>query len=173
MSTMKICKRCSTEKILEQFSKHKKCLNGYQGTCIECTAKTTAEWTQNNKARKAQTDRQFEQRNPNRKKEFRELKKLENPYLTSISECEQNMRVRYGVTLEYYGHMFNDQNGKCKICKRFYTEFARGLVIDHNHETGQVRGLLCDPCNRALGYFRESSVIMESAIEYINQAPIV
>ncbi len=90
----------------------------------------------------------------------------------SREEREQNMLQRYGITIEDYAYMFNAQNGKCKICTRLHSKFARGLVVDHNHNTGSIRGLLCDPCNRALGYFRDSVIVMSNAIEYINQNPI-
>src|SRR3989442_9160388 len=55
---------------------------------------------------------------------------------------------RYGVTDAEYQAMLQRQNGLCAICGKTQT---RQLCLDHDHETGQVRGLLCDRCNRALG----------------------
>jgi hypothetical protein len=73
------------------------------------------------------------------------------------------MKNRYGITLEQYELMLASQSGACAICKSF-TE----LVIDHNHETNEVRGLLCRPCNFAIGALREDKDIMLAAIEYIS-----
>jgi hypothetical protein len=171
MTAMKTCKRCGTEKNLEQFSKHKRCKDGYQGTCLDCTALITKTWYLANTQRKAETDKQYEERNPMRKSASRRLRQQIEPYRVAIEELEHNMRNRYDITLEEYGHMFNDQQGLCKICGHSHIEFARGLVIDHNHVTGYVRGLLCDPCNRAIGYLKENVNTLQSAINYINQDP--
>ena len=75
---------------------------------------------------------------------------------------------KYGITLEDYDEMLNQQNGCCAICgsndpggpgKRF--------VVDHNHQTKEVRGLLCNSCNRALGYFQDSPSILSKALNYL------
>lgn len=59
------------------------------------------------------------------------------------------LRREYGITLEQYRAMFEAQAGACAICGK--PENGRVLAIDHNHETGEVRGLLCGTCNLALG----------------------
>lgn len=57
----------------------------------------------------------------------------------------------YGITLEKYKEMFQEQNGCCKICKTHQDELAHTLCVDHNHITSIVRGLLCKSCNLTLG----------------------
>lgn len=166
---MKICKRCNLTKSLEQFSKHPRCKDGRQGTCIDCTAANTAKWASNNKIRKAETDRLYEERNPKRKSKARFLANALDPVKYSYLEIEQNLYSRYGISIEEYAYMFYEQEGKCSICKRLHSEFARGLVVDHNHTTGLIRGLLCDNCNRALGFFKDNIDSIVSAISYINQ----
>lgn len=59
------------------------------------------------------------------------------------------LKWKYGITIERYDQMFLQQHGLCKICKKQ----KRRLVVDHDHETGKVRGLLCDPCNLALNKY--------------------
>lgn len=73
---------------------------------------------------------------------------------------------RYGVTPEQYEQMLADQGGVCGICKRA-SEKQWGLVVDHNHQTGRVRGLLCDTCNVAIGLLDEDAARLSMALEWI------
>ena len=61
--------------------------------------------------------------------------------------------------------MYNSQNKCCKICCRHID--LENSAIDHNHITGHIRGLLCTTCNRALGLFKDSPKILESALDYL------
>lgn len=83
----------------------------------------------------------------------------------------ENRRIknykRYNLTIEDYDAMFSKQNGKCAIC--FENE---NLVIDHDHATGLVRGLLCQRCNKGLGMFKDSPERMKSAIIYIAETSL-
>jgi len=63
-----------------------------------------------------------------------------------------NLKSRYGITLKDYDRMLQEQNGLCILCNRS-PQGKTKLVVDHSHVTEKVRGLLCVPCNRALGYF--------------------
>lgn len=80
---------------------------------------------------------------------------------------DQKYRIHYGITLDQYNEMFAEQEGRCKICNTHQTELKKKLHVDHNHETGVIRGLLCQACNHALGLFKEDSNIVKSASEYL------
>lgn len=75
---------------------------------------------------------------------------------------------QYGITLEQYDLMVDEQNGCCKICG---TDEPGGnrkrFSIDHNHQTGEVRGLLCGSCNAALGLLKDNPEILQSAFNYL------
>ena len=76
----------------------------------------------------------------------------------------------YGVTTQDRNNMHTEQNGKCKICKRpIYLSGATETIacIDHSHETGEVRGLLCQDCNRGLGLFKDSKEFLLEAARYL------
>lgn len=73
---------------------------------------------------------------------------------------------RYGVTIDDYDEMMASHNGLCAICRRVDPE-GRRLAVDHNHATGRVRGLLCRPCNTALGLFGDDLLHLESAVRYL------
>lgn len=73
--------------------------------------------------------------------------------------------------MEQFNAMLQDQNGCCAICDRHITEFGEGrgktLGVDHNHDTGVVRGLLCHACNAGIGLLREDVSLLERAIKYL------
>jgi len=74
----------------------------------------------------------------------------------------------YGITSEQYQALLTTQNGKCEMCGSSGWPGRRSpLSIDHNHTTGQIRGLLCHHCNSLLGHSRENPVILQGAINYL------
>jgi len=80
---------------------------------------------------------------------------------------DYDMRIRYGITLEQYNELAVIQNNKCAICGIHQKELSKALHIDHNHNSGKIRGLLCDKCNRLLGYAIENIDTLNAAIEYL------
>lgn len=81
---------------------------------------------------------------------------------------ENNRLLReYGITLERRNAMLEHQNHCCAICNRHQNTLKNKLNVDHNHTTGQVRDLLCNPCNQALGYAQESPEILNKMIKYL------
>lgn len=66
----------------------------------------------------------------------------------------QRIEKRYGITEEQWKQIFNDQGGKCCLCQRTEKQIKKSkskyFVVDHNHETGEIRGLLCGFCNRTV-----------------------
>lgn len=76
---------------------------------------------------------------------------------------------QYGLTREDYAAMLEAQKGACLICTR--TQPGAGhdrLVVDHDHATGRVRGLLCNNCNIGLANFREDPTRLASAVKYLD-----
>lgn len=76
----------------------------------------------------------------------------------------------YGITIEQYNEIFVAQNGKCLGCIKHQSEFEKALVVDHNHTTKIVRGLLCSGCNLALGNTRENPNTLENLANCIRNA---
>lgn len=71
------------------------------------------------------------------------------------------LKTRYGLTEEDYQRMYDKQNGVCCICHR--PQKTGPLHVDHNHTTGAVRGLLCAPCNRVIGYMENANWFAEAS----------
>jgi len=76
---------------------------------------------------------------------------------------ENHLLAEYNLTLDDFARMQAAQDGKCKLCLRT----AYRLVVDHDHVTGNVRGLLCDTCNRMLGQAKDNQVTLLRAIQYL------
>lgn len=72
----------------------------------------------------------------------------------------------YGITLEQFEELSRQQGGACAICGTV-PYYGKSLCVDHNHDTGYIRGLLCINCNTAIGNFRESKELMRNAIRYL------
>ena len=79
-----------------------------------------------------------------------------------------NLMAFHGLSVEQYDKMFEEQNGLCKICG--LPEINRRLAVDHNHNTGKIRGLLCTKCNNAIGCLDVDSfgtLNLQKAIGYL------
>jgi hypothetical protein len=79
---------------------------------------------------------------------------------------ERHYKRKYGLTIAQFEAMRISQNNRCGICKEVFTKTPH---VDHNHETGQRRGLLCSDCNQALGQLKEDTQRMRNMIEYIRE----
>lgn len=84
----------------------------------------------------------------------------------------RDLRRKYGITAKDYAKLWKAQDGLCAICRR--PEVAtlvdgqiQSLAVDHNHATGEVRGLLCRACNIGLGMFQDDRGRMLDAVKYL------
>ncbi len=81
------------------------------------------------------------------------------------------LKNTYGITKADHDLLYEEQGGVCKICKKegflSSAKHKKKLAVDHDHETGRVRGLLCHNCNRGLGLFQDDPEILKNAIEYL------
>ena len=85
-----------------------------------------------------------------------------------ICRRDYDWQYRYGVSPEQYLEMYQAQEGKCKICGKELPD-GEYLCIDHDKATGEVRGLLCNNCNRALGFFHDDVNSLQKAIKYLEE----
>jgi DNA-directed RNA polymerase subunit RPC12/RpoP len=72
----------------------------------------------------------------------------------------------YGLTFDEFSTLLDQQEGKCAICGH---EFEGEPMVDHDHETRRVRGLLCHHCNTGLGLFRDNATTLEIAAHYLRE----
>lgn len=87
------------------------------------------------------------------------------------AEQEYHRKRVYGITPEQYAAMIERSGGLCEICGRVPSEVSgKGACVDHCHDSGAVRGILCHPCNVALGNFRDDPEVLRAAIGYLERA---
>jgi hypothetical protein len=84
----------------------------------------------------------------------------------------RQMMANYGITLSEYNELLDKQKGLCYICESHHTSQTRRLHIDHCHNSGKIRSLLCVNCNTALGLLKEDSNRVKKMIEYIEEHKI-
>lgn len=85
-----------------------------------------------------------------------------------------HLKRKFNISIEDYNKMLTDQNGTCAICslpetKKHHKGKVADLAVDHCHKSGKVRGLLCWTCNASLGKFKDSTELLQKAIDYLNK----
>lgn len=96
--------------------------------------------------------------------------KIANPDTVRTMQRVQQLRL-YGLVPADYDALYEAQKGLCAICRHPETAMARGkvlrLAVDHDPDTGRVRGLLCGACNRAIGMMRHDPARLRAAVAYL------
>lgn len=174
---MKKCPQCQEEKSLSNFSKATKNKDGLQYHCKSCQSL----WAYENKDKREISRQKWITKNPikSKKNAFDRHKKWALIYPDRLKKSSKNTGLKrlYGITLEQKQSMLVKQNSCCAWCKIGITEYLESqkdnkiihdFAVDHNHETGQIRGLLCNPCNRALGLLKENVQTFKNGIDYLN-----
>ena len=85
-------------------------------------------------------------------------------------KIDYQLRKTYGITLDEYDEMLEQQGGVCRLCGSDTPSKRTGrFFVDHCHDTGKVRGLLCMRCNSAIGFLNDDPELLRKAIEYLEQ----
>lgn len=131
----------------------------------ERAATWLAEYKKQNADKMRATKRRWNAENKQRIQERRaERKRIKWRAILSA-----DLKCKFGITIEDYEAMSANQNHACAICGIPASELRKRMSVDHEHETGRVRALLCNHCNTGLGFFRENTAILNKAITYLNE----
>jgi|TARA_S200002703_G_scaffold53469_2_gene46232 hypothetical protein len=80
-----------------------------------------------------------------------------------------NLKKYFGITPCDYDEILKSQQGRCAICRNLPTKKDKNVLhVDHDHKTGEIRGLLCSSCNVSLGNFKDDVELLKEAIRYLN-----
>jgi hypothetical protein len=155
--TEKYCNRCNQTKPIDSFGNWKLGKDGKQLYCKECTNKQGRGYYDTN-PRVIECRRVAIERSKERKLKSAERPQWVNYYLTRT----------YGITVHDYDAMLAAQKNVCAICLQTSKGTKRKrLHVDHDHQTGAIRGLLCVSCNIILGRWNDSPEIARRAVEYL------
>lgn len=160
---MKKCSNCNLLKSEEEYNKSSFTLDKLYCYCRECDKKYKKEYrnTEEGKKKKTEYSKKYYSKNKDRIKK----KQKDNPNIHRNTKLKKN----FGIDLNQYNEMLNNQNKKCAICYIHESELIKKLAVDHCHKTGKIRGLLCMKCNIILGQAKDNIKILNSAISYLEK----
>ena len=154
----KTCSSCYLELPVAEFNKQSKRPDGLNITCKSCMKERHAKRYQDPSVRERilESSARWRERNPD-------------------ADANKTLKRKYGITLEQYDKLFAAQGGVCALCKRAETtkrrkkgEGRERLAVDHCHDTGRVRGLLCFKCNTAIGSLGDTEEDAKRVVEYLS-----
>lgn len=129
------------------------------------------------KERKRQYKREWDKRNHDRVvKQHRAWAKANRDKINALArkryinnrdkELARHRLASYGIDAQTYQAMVDAQNGKCLICG---DKVGINLSVDHNHRTGKIRGLICNPCNISIAKAKDSPIILRAMADYLER----
>ena len=139
---MKQCCKCKKELPFTSFGKHCRHKDGLRTRCKSCESEDAKD---------------------------RRKRDLDKDYLgTRLKERASNLQRMFGISIDYWKQKADAQDNKCAICNKECITGKR-LAVDHDHETGAIRDLLCSNCNQGLGKFQDSPQLLDKAAEYLRK----
>jgi Recombination endonuclease VII len=151
--TEKQCNSCGKTKPTSMFYKDLGIADGHATLCKSCRDVAMRKWREEHREEYNKYMREFRAGNKDWAK-------------------DTDLKRTYGIGLEDYKRMLEEQGHVCKLCKK-PPQGKRPLVVDHNHETGEIRGLLCYGCNRKIVILDKSIEEREAAIAYVKGKSII
>lgn len=138
---VKQCTRCKEIKTLDLFFKNVNTKDGHACYCKLCQYNERQVYRKSSKGKKrlAESRRKYE------------------------------LRSKFNMSVDDYFEMYEEQDGRCKICYDRQHSYRAHLAIDHCHKTGIIRGLLCNSCNVGIGNLKDSPKVLKRAIAYIKK----
>jgi hypothetical protein len=149
-------------KALDDFYGEKGGRDGKRPECKSCTNARRKQWYEKNRDREIARVRAWQQANPQRVQAWR--KKNRDRLNKQVRQI--HLRNKFGLTVQQYDRILERQGGVCALCAASPTP-GISLHVDHDHGTGDIRGLLCVRCNNALGLFREDPALLKRAARYV------
>lgn len=121
------------------------------------------------KRRKTDEYHRYRTEYQNKNKETLKQKSREFLEKNPTYQRDRHLQYAYGITLERYNEIFSEQKGCCGVCGKHQSEMKQSLVVDHDHQTSVVRGLLCNKCNFMLGLANDDPDILMLGADYLKK----
>jgi hypothetical protein len=157
---LRTCTKCNTEKDESEF--YEKGKSHGDSWCKACRRADSKRWREQNPKKFRQQLKSWRERNPNSGKEWREL------------HPNYSIEHAYDLTKNEWDALFEKQGRCCAICKATSPSGIKNgrWHTDHDHETGEVRGILCGNCNLGLGNFKDNPSLLRSAVAYLERQSV-
>ena len=147
----KNCIRCKVAKPLQDFYKTGKY---WKSLCKTCNTDSIREYRSKNLTHINARRRALRQKNLNGRRK---------------KEREARLKHKYKITEKFYQKLLSQQGGTCAICQTTTPGRNRAWSVDHCHNSGTIRGLLCNTCNRGIGLFKDNPKTLTRAIIYLSR----
>ena len=106
-----------------------------------------------------------------RKSRARECPEYKSPNWSGFDREDAIMRRTYGISMKDFDALVEFQNGNCAVCFKPLEVMNRRANIDHDHDTGEVRGILCTGCNTGIGHLGDNIEGLKRALYYLENTP--
>jgi len=165
----KTCRLCGEDKPVDEFHRASGTRDGRRGECKQCFRqlwKSRYEADPERRSRAVARAKAWQERNPEKHAE------IQRRYVESgrkaLSVRRAHLKRKYGLTLADYEAMLLAQGGGCAICGAPPPD-GQSLHVDHDHDSGAVRGLLCFTCNAGIGMFDHDIDLLSAAVAYLHR----
>lgn len=169
----KNCTKCNLLKPVSYFSKDSGNKNGLYSWCKSCVRihhmkhtdrmqRKGKVWKENNRLKVREYQKNYDVENRQKKLLLRKIRREKFPEYYK----DKALKRTHNITIEEYKKLLITQNYVCAICNQ-PEKLNRDLAVDHDHVTGEIRGLLCLSCNTGIGNFKDNITVLNKAINYL------
>ena len=171
MREFKVCTKCGERKPLADYYPMKGMRDGHRNDCIECNKAAKKARHAANPEPHRERVRQWAKDNSERVAEYqREYRKRDDVKRRARAAYYQKA---YGISLDEADAVLEAQGGRCAICKAEMPERLASMHLDHDHESGAIRGFLCIDCNHGIGKLKDSPDLLLRAAVYLREGGFV
>ena len=187
---MKTCTKCNVSKPEAEFYSKKAGRKGRRAYCKKCTSEASRSYNIKHNKQMRERSKLYRATNKDKISAYYSTNKDKHNNARNVKRQTSDGKKRrqaeqrryrlktYGLTISAFDKLFKGQNGKCAICGlELVDENDKGRKvsnayprIDHCHETGKIRGLLCNRCNIAMGTFEDDIELLGNAVAYLSRA---
>jgi len=173
MTQLKFCSQCNQEKDISEFYKNKANFSALKNSCKKCVTdsgywkKQYAKYSESQKMNKKSYYERNKEKVKAKVKEYR--KNPDVKFKHGLVRLRKETGMSSDEIHEWYNKQFAEQNGCCMICGLHESEIKTRLHIDHNHETGKLRALLCPACNLGIGSLQDDAELCLAAYSYLRE----
>lgn len=164
----RVCPKCNVEKLRDEFHVESARRDKMSYRCKVCQSLWDKERHARDRVKRLEQQKAWYRLNAKERSQKARQWAINNPERKKLTKRKNDLAA-YGLTPESFEAMSKAQGEMCAICKGPPAGKYSVLVVDHSHDTGEVRGLLCSPCNMGIGMLKDDVAVLQSAVRYLAQ----